>query len=264
MAKIKKVTPRDNKRYGWTPDHPDQRDLMFAFNADDAARYAGPYDLRAHVPPHDDQGQLGSCTAHGGSHAYRTMLLTEGFPDVHLSRLGLYYDTRAVEGTTRSDSGAQIRDVIKVLAKTGIGPESDWPYDITQFAKKPPKNYYTDAKKDLAVQYERVAVSSLGIRAALAEGLPVIIGISVYESFESDDVAKTGVVPMPGNNEQLLGGHCMLVVGYGQKPGYFTVHNSWGDGWGDKGDCYIPEAYLGNPNLGEDYWVLKKVMKVAA
>ena len=86
--------------------------------------------------------------------------------------------------------------------------------------------------------------------------LPVIIGISVYDSFESSEVEQGGIVPMPGTNEEMVGGHCMLAVGYGQKPGYFTVRNSWGGAWGDKGDCYIPEAYLGSTSLGSDYWLI--------
>jgi C1A family cysteine protease len=61
---------------------------------------------------------------------------------------------------------------------------------------------------------------------------------------------------MPAKHEKTVGGHCMYVVGYGQKPGYFTVRNSWADDWGDKGDCYFPEAYLGSPLLGSDYWII--------
>ena len=49
---------------------------------------------------------------------------------------------------------------------------------------------------------------------ALAAGYPVIIGISVYASFEGPDVTRTGVVPMPVTSgaaaEDMLGGHCML------------------------------------------------------
>src|SRR5467141_1513452 len=47
--------------YGWTPDVPDQRDLVFA-----AARVTTlppSVDLRPGCPPVYDQGQLGSCTA---------------------------------------------------------------------------------------------------------------------------------------------------------------------------------------------------------
>jgi C1A family cysteine protease len=58
-----------------------------------------------------------------------------------------------------------------------------------------------------------------------------------------------------------LGGHCIYVVAYNQHPGYFTLRNSWGTGWGDKGDFYLPEEYLSNPNLGSDYWIIQTVSK---
>jgi C1A family cysteine protease len=108
-----------------------------------------------------------------------------------------------------------------------------------------------------ALSYERVAVDAVHIKTALAQGFPVVIGISLYESFESDAVSHTGVVPMPKlPKEQMIGGHCMYVVGYGQKPGTFTVRNSWASDWGDKGDCYFSEAYLGSPKFGSDYWII--------
>ncbi|MFH7191396.1 C1 family peptidase, partial [Klebsiella pneumoniae] len=83
------------------------------------------------------------------------------------------------------------------------------------------------------------------LKAALASGFPVVVGFTVYPGFESDAAAKTGVVPMPGKKERPLGGHCVFVVGYGQTPGTFTLQNSWGPDWGDKGCFTLPEAYLG-------------------
>jgi C1A family cysteine protease len=55
-----------------------------------------------------------------------------------------------------------------------------------------------------------------------------------------------------------LGGHALLVVGYDDATQCFTVRNSWGDSWGDKGYCYIPYKYLTNSNLSSDFWVLTK------
>ena len=259
MATANTVAPRKINTYGWRPDTPDQRDHLFLSEMVNVDTLPKVVDLRPTGPPHLDQGQLGSCTAHGSLGAFRELLIKSGTPDIELARLQLYYDTRAVEGTIQSDAGGEIRDVIKCLAKTGVAPETLWPYDITKFSKRPPAPVYKAARADLAVQYLRVAVSATAIKQALSQGFPVIIGISVYQSFESDEVARTGIVPIPAQAEQQIGGHCMYVVGYGQKPGYFTVRNSWGNNWGDGGDCYIPEAYLGNPNMGSDYWILQKV-----
>ena len=92
------------------------------------------------------------------------------------------------------------------------------------------------------------------MKTALAESLPVVIGIDVYESFESDEVAKTGIVPIPGKKEQLLGGHAVCVVGYDDSKNWLIVRNSWGTSWGNKGYFYLPYKYH---DLLGDMWTGK-------
>lgn len=200
-----------------------------------------------------------NCTAHGITEALRFNIIKGNKPDVALSRLQLYFDERKVEGTTRDDAGAEIRDGVKCAATIGVGPETDWPYDITKFKIRPPAQCYTDAKAHEALVYERVAVDLIALKTALASGFPVIIGISVYESFESEEVAKTGIVPMPGEYEEIIGGHCLCCFGYDDAKQAFLVRNSWGDSWGDKGNCWIPYNFLGSEQFGSDYWIVKSV-----
>ncbi|WP_375414612.1 C1 family peptidase [uncultured Bradyrhizobium sp.] len=245
-----------NGYYGCRRDQKDMRDHMFVARA---TRLPPAVDLRAHCPPVMDQGDLGSCTAHGITGALRYEMKLRGLPDVPLSRLQLYYDERAIEGTIKSDAGAEIRDGIKCAAKIGVAHENLWPYNtynLKRFTTKPSAKVYADAKNFMALSYQRVEVSAVALKAALAAGHTPIIGLTLYESFESDAVAKSGIVPMPAKHEKVVGGHCMYVVGYGQKPGTFTVRNSWAADWGDKGDCYFPEAYLGSVLLGSDYWII--------
>jgi len=244
-----------NAWYGCIRDTLDRRDVMFHPTV---FRYPSTVDLRPHCPPVMDQGQLGSCTAHGITGALRYELMQRaGQCDIALARLQLYYDERVIEGSVNDDAGAEIRDGIKCCAKNGVGRESLWPYNIAKFKQKPPAAVYKDAVQFEALNYERVTVGASYLKAALAQGYPVIIGISVYDSFESAEASATGMIPMPATNEAVAGGHCMYVVGYGQKVNRFTVRNSWGADWGDHGDCYIPEAYLGSPRYGSDYWIIK-------
>jgi C1A family cysteine protease len=250
------IKPRSNAWYGCRRDSLDARDHAFVPKV---VRLPAKVDLRAHCPPVMDQGRLGSCTAHGITGALRYALLSNGKPDVPMSRLQLYFDERTIEDTVKSDAGAEIRDGIKCAAKRGVGHERLWPYVVKKFATKPPTKVYRDAVHFEALTYERVDVSATALKAALASGFPVVIGISVYESFESSAVARTGRVPMPKRGEKVVGGHCMYAVGYGQKKGTFTVRNSWARDWGDKGDCYLPEAYLGSTTYGSDYWVVRAI-----
>jgi C1A family cysteine protease len=241
--------------YGCRPDTLDIRDIPHGI------RFPGvlptSVDLREWCSEVMDQGPIGSCTAHGVTGAARYRIIKRNTTyDFAMSRLQLYYDSRANEGTVLSDAGAEIRDVIKMISKNGVGHEDLWPYDITRYVDRPPQEVYDDAIQYKALSYNRVPVGVTALKAALAAGNPVIIGVSLYDSFESDETAATGNVPMPKHGEGLVGGHCMYVVGYGQRPATFTVRNSWGTEWGDKGDCYFPEGYLGNPGYGSDYWTI--------
>ncbi len=238
--------------YGCRPDTKDQRDRMLV-----ARR--GPVldtvDLRQWAPPVMDQEAIGSCTAHGVTAAARFNIIKRATTyDFEMSRLQLYYDTRADEGTEASDAGAEIRDVIKMLATNGVGHEDLWPYDVSRFAEEPSQPVYDDAVQYKALVYERVDVSAMGLKMALSAGHPVIIGVSIYESFEGLEVEHSGMVPMPRASENMMGGHCMLCLGYDQRG--FIVRNSWGPNWGDEGNCYFPAAYLGSQTYGNDYWVV--------
>lgn len=243
-----------NAWYGCRRDTKDIRDHIFKPTA---VRLPAAVDLRGYCPPVMDQGQLGSCTAHGITGALRYEMIRRGASDVRLARLQLYYDERVIEGTVASDAGAEIRDGIKSAAKVGVAHESLWPYNITKYRTKPTPSVYQDAIKFRALSYARCDVSAAALKSAIAQGHTPVIGLTLYESFESAAVAKTGMVPMPTRGEATVGGHCMYVVGYGQKPNTFTVRNSWAADWGDKGDCYFPEAYLGSPHLGSDYWIIQ-------
>ena len=96
------------------------------------------------------------------------------------------------------------------------------------------------------------------MRACLADGFPFVFCFSVYESFVTQAVARSGTVPVPKVNEKLLGGHAVCAVGYDQKSRRFTLRNSWGTQWGRKGYFTMPYAYLANRNLSDDFWTVRQ------
>jgi len=157
-----------------------------------------------------------------------------------------------MEGTINSDSGAMIRDGIKSTVKQGICSEKTWPYVIGQFKKKPPSQAYVEALSHQVTVYSSI-ISLNDMKQCLAQGFPFVFGFTVYESFESDVVAKTGVVPMPKRGESVLGGHAVVAVGYDDSTQRFMVRNSWGKGWGLAGYCTMPYQYL-NSRLASDMW----------
>ena len=259
MAAKKQATLRRVARLGWVPDLPDRRDLLYAAPPHLAMALPAKVDLRAKCPKIYDQGELGSCTANAIAGAIEFDQMKQGNPKPPFtpSRLFVYYNERVMEGTVDSDSGAQIRDGIKSCAKQGACPETMWPYVIAKFADKPPAACYTTAAKHLIKLYSRVPRVLNSMKGCLADGYAFMFGFTVYESFESDAVAKTGIVPMPKPKEAVLGGHAVLAVGYIDAEQMFLVRNSWGRKWGLKGYFKMPYAYLSDGDLSDDFWTIR-------
>lgn len=246
--------------YGWRPDLPDQRDVMYAAPPHVLQSLPPSVDLRLNCPPVYDQGQLGSCTGNAiaGAHEFDQIKQAEPAPWTP-SRLFIYFNERTMEGTVGQDAGAQIRDGIKSIAKWGVPSETLWPYNIGRFTTKPPATAFTEALKHQAVTYARVPQNLDQIRACLAQGFPIVFGFTVYESFESAAVARTGIMPLPGAGESVLGGHAVLAVGYNDAKRWIIVRNSWGDGWGDKGYFYMPYDFITNNGVADDFWKVTRI-----
>lgn len=243
--------------FGWVPDLPDRRDILFGVVRKVVAKLPPSVNLVPGCSPIEDQGQLGSCTGNALAGAVEFLEKKDGVPFVDVSRLFIYYNERVIEHSVNSDAGAMIRDGIKTLAKQGACSEKSWPYVISKFKVKPTPTCYKEAAKHQIISYQRILTLD-EMRTCLADGYPFVFGFTVYESFESQQVAKTGVVPMPKSGERVLGGHAVLAVGYDDKKKRFIVRNSWGTGWGLKGYFTMPYAYLADRNLSDDLWTIRR------
>ncbi len=269
-------------KYGLKPDRKDLRDFIYKPLI---TRLPKRVDLRPQFPAVYDQGRLGSCVANAGVGLREYLEVASGIGPpplqyypfspmealeclnylnnlrswfekkyVPLSRLFLYWHIRNLEGTVNEDSGASLDDCMKVMKNTGICPEADFPYDITKFTEPPTEKANHDAAGFKISSYFRVPDLD-HLKAALAEGNPVIFGFYVYESFESETVARTGVCPKPQKNDHLLGGHAVVAVGYEDTllGGKLIVRNSWGPSWGKQG--YFTMAYDVFKILAMDMWI---------
>jgi C1A family cysteine protease len=257
------LTKRSVKGYGWVPDLPDKRDFYLS------ARYTKgalpkSVDLSDNAPSKVyDQGNLGSCTGNAIAAAIEFDLKKQGLEVFTPSRLFIYYNERVIEHSVSEDAGAMIRDGIKSVRSLGAPPESIWPYSVGKFADKPGKDAYKEAKLHQALSYMRVKQTESQMKSCLASGLPFTLGFAVYDSFESDEVARTGTVNMPASNEALLGGHAVLCIGYDDATQRFLIRNSWGPSWGNNGNFTLPYEYLLNADLADDFWAIKVVEGVA-
>ncbi len=250
------------KKFGWLPDLPDSRDVLFRSVFKAPVKLPPRVDLRAGCSPVEDQGQLGSCTAQALAGALEYLQLkvprVGGMPPRFrdLSRLFIYYNERAAMGTVREDSGAMLRVGIKTLVNLGACKEELWPYDIGRFARKPARRCYGEARGHTVTAYQRLT-SLEEMKSCLAQGMPFVFGFSVYEHVMSQTVAKTGLIRMPKPQERMRGGHAVLAVGYNEKSGRLLFRNSWGEGWGRKGYGEMPYDYLTRRDLSDDFWCIQ-------
>jgi len=261
------------KGTGWIRDLPDVRDFgvgdiphpptttkLLAMGADLAVSRV---DLRStgFLSPIEDQGNLGSCTAHAvtGILEYGERQSFGKYLD-H-SRLFLYRVSRKLYYKTRGpvaigDTGSEIRTTIKALAAIGSPPEWIWPYDETKFDIEPPPDAYAMAQSYKGLNY--IKLTSLAqIKSFLKTKTPVAFGFTCYKSIDNPDVGNTGVIPTPKSGEPTVGGHAISAVGFDDNKGNVIIRNSWGTSWGDKGYGYLPYWYF-DSNQADDFWVLLK------
>lgn len=276
----------DKSSLGWLPDYPDFRDYtqeqeeiskVLAPTGVLKARVKQPIsvDLRPWCSSIEDQGALGSCTAHAGVGIVEYYERRALGRHIDASRLFLYKVTRNFLHWT-GDTGAFLRSTMGALVLFGVPPEEYWPYAIADFDKEPPAFCYAFAQNYQAIQYYRHDPPGTPgdvlldrIKTYLAVGHPSMFGFTVYSSIDQAD--KTGKIPFPCRGERIEGGHAIVAVGYDDKvkikntgkcgvetTGALLVRNSWGTGWGDGGYGWLPYEYVLR-GLAEDFWsILKK------
>lgn len=250
-------------RYGLLKDSYDSRDHL---SMAAAVSLPAAIDLSLHLGPVRDQGQEGSCTgqASGGFmdwvwNTFSKYLSGKLFSAEDMfSAEYIYARERAMMGTFPQDSGSDSRTAFKVLTQFGACLESHLPYDGNS-GRWPTPLQDSYAKLRQLGAYHRVIFDD-GLRTArsvLASGYCCIMGIPVYKSIESDEVAETGILPVPSKLETPVGGHELLRYGYHDSDGVELVRNSWGKTWGLQGNLKIPYDYYKAAGGDEtcDSWV---------
>jgi C1A family cysteine protease len=245
------------RRYGTRRDRHDRRDQVYAIPK--SLRMPRTVDLRPQCPPVYNQKHLNSCSANAIAAA---VWFNERRRDRRVtspSRLFLYYNERAIEGCISANDAVELRDGYRSVARVGICSERMWPYLVERYRRRPGDHCYEEAKDRRAIWYGRLEQTLNHFKACLAEGFPFTAAFAVYRSFESRDVKRSGVIPLPAPREAHLGGHAMLVVGYSDAYERFIVRNSWGADWGKRGYCFFPYQYVLNSDYAWDFWTVRRV-----
>jgi C1A family cysteine protease len=270
---------------GWLPDYPDFRDyteknekISSALKPTNVLKTGRTKqlsaDLREWCSPVEDQGPLGSCTAHAGIGIVEYYEKRAFGKYLDVSSLFLYKATRNLLHWI-GDTGAFLRSAMGALVLFGVPPEEYWPYDIRNFDQEPTAFCYAFAQNYQAIKYFRhdppgtpgdLALDR--VRQYISAGLPSMFGFTVYTSIDQAD--KTGKIPYPHEKEKMLGGHAVVAVGFNNKTkirnfvsggpettGALLIRNSWGTGWGESGYGWLPYEYL-LKGIATDFWSLLK------
>lgn len=207
-------------------------------------------DLRSLAMPVRDQGDIGACAGFSTAGCLEIITCFAKGERVSLSPAYLYYNARKLEGTLPQDSGAQLRDLMKVVTHAGDVPEQDWPFSDQTYNREPP------GLDNLALPFRAGAYHSLNSLAdmlsCLSSGYPFVLGMAVPQAMERFTAASC-LLDLNLANEPILGGHAVCAVGYDLLHQVLIIRNSWGSGWGSGGYFYLDMRAV--PRFVFEAWV---------
>jgi len=274
---------KSGRLYGAFPSKPNPNDHGFPAHL---VRRAGEFPKFAvvggKIGTRRDQRDKGMCTGEGSTNMGRRLYSVFKGVEVTFAPEFTYALERIREGTfDEGDVGALVSTSLEVP-----DPAMDdancvgWcpndvpgyvPYDITS---KPSAAQFEAAKKYPGGAHHNIGNNIANIKSCVLSNYTGVIGIAVYESFEDDAAAASGLIPYPNLEvEQQLGGHEMhSLIAFSDEvqcpnsphPGAVLTENSWGPEWGcgapnfspdltvGKGLCWLSYDYLMNFNLTSD------------
>jgi len=194
------------------------------------------------MPQVRDSGGEGSCVGFALAAALEDQICRTQAQDVTISPRYIYYYAREQGGfPTDCDTGAHLKDAVDILLQRGAVPEEVWPYAAGEFAAKPT----TDMKK--AVHYrisQAQQIHSLDeLKAALRDGWSAVGGHCLFPSADTEEVSRTGRIPMPDPEERMRSATAVCFVGFDNANGLLKFRTPWGPRWGDHGYGYVSHDY---------------------
>lgn len=218
-------------------------------------------DLRPWCTPVEDQGQLGACVANAFVSALEYSMIRSGNGAIDLSRMYLYYNGRRLAGRETQRVGLFTHHAMAAIIAYGVCPESAWPYDIENYAVRPPQACYDIASEFDVMQFARVTETPV-LKATLAAGIPVSCNMGLPSDWLQIDAARDGKIEAPKGGwppPPEGSAHNMLVVGYDDRKRAFLFRNSWGADWGRAGHLWIDYDVFEYYAYKRDCWAIGQI-----
>lgn len=210
-------------------------------------------DLQPYCPAVGNQGGLPSCVGWAAGYGALTIerAIRENCTDTkiitHNASSALF-----IYNSLRQDCGQGIRidEAMDFLQNTGDCLYRHFDTQLDNCEKNPPEalveaacNFAVIDWQQLFKAHEPDTLKVRLVREALAQGKPVVAGLSVRRNFFN---LKKGHYWWPELGDTApAGGHAMVVVGYDDKKQAFRLMNSWGKNWGDGGFIWIKYKVFG-------------------
>lgn len=181
-----------------------------------------------------DQGHVGSCVAHSVCEVLEAANCNEE-----------KYSTNWVYGYRPRGyyvgPGMMTRQACQTVIELGYVPYDDFPgntemLSVMRNCNSKLKELQDKASERKAVAYNRLRTKTQIKEAIYTSGLPVLVVIKIPDKVELDDEFI-----LQYDEEHLGGCHCMVCYGWNELG--LLIQNSWGEDWGNKGTCILPEEY---------------------
>lgn len=217
-------------------------------------------DWRGFCSPVEDQADIGSCVANAIVSNLEFLEIKQGLPYTDLSRMFVYYNSRLETNTANLDEGSDISSAFDAIKRYGVCSEQTWPYDPDKvFMRASWMSYREGYLHSIKNSYKIEASGEArhqDILKCLKSCHPVVFGVKVFSSFRGVD----GNVPMPKSDENLLGGHSMLIVGVDLINKKYLIRNSWGKYWSPSESGYAWMSFDYIEKYGSyDFWTCTKI-----
>ena len=219
-------------------------------------------NLKHRVKQIYDQKNMNACSANATANLL-SIVDKDNKLNCNISRMYLYFCTRWIDNNMIlpvQDSGGTLKSTIDAISRYRyVDEDKVYPYFEHLVNDIPYKHVFEDAFKHKSpiTSYRQIIPSKHAIKYILYKlEQSILFGMSIYTNF-LDITKENDILGMPKTEDEFLGYHAVLIVGYDDETETFDILNSHGSDWGDDGYFRMKYEYILNPNLCFEFYCVQ-------